>query len=73
MQVGMEVQILSPGMEHGEETDFGAEMFGVVGNGEERCGGGAEENALDYFFVLEADGGQRFRDGEHHMEVFDGQ
>jgi len=29
----MKHQVLSPGMEHGEEADFGAEMFRVGGNG----------------------------------------
>jgi len=30
MQVRMEMQILTPGVEHGEEADGGSEMFGIV-------------------------------------------
>jgi hypothetical protein len=29
----MEHQVLSPGMQGGEEADLGAEIFGVSGNG----------------------------------------
>jgi phage gp16-like protein len=32
MKMGMEKQILSPGVKHGEEADLGAEMFGIGSN-----------------------------------------
>src|SRR5262249_26041286 len=33
VQVGMEMKILSPGMQDGEEAGLRAQMFGVTGNG----------------------------------------
>jgi hypothetical protein len=40
VQVGMKQQHLPPGMEHREETEFGAEMLGIGGDrGQGLCGG----------------------------------
>jgi hypothetical protein len=36
MQMGMKLQFLTPGMEHAEEADFGAEMAGITGDFEQR-------------------------------------
>ena len=35
VQMGMQVQILAPGMEHGEEPNLCSQMFGVVCNGKQ--------------------------------------
>src|SRR5881227_2209699 len=53
VQVGMKVKVLAPGMEHGKEADFHAQMFGVAGNGEQGFRRGAEENVVDDVFVVE--------------------
>jgi hypothetical protein len=42
MQVGMIEQVLPPGVENGEETDPGAQVFRVGRDGEQRFRGGAE-------------------------------
>src|SRR5450432_594363 len=57
MQVGMEVKVLPPGMERGEEAGFHAQTLGVAGNGEQGIGDGAEENVVDDLLVVEGDGG----------------
>jgi hypothetical protein len=44
----MEMKILSPGMQDGEEADLRAQMFGVADNGEEGVGGRAEEKIQGY-------------------------
>ena len=42
MQMGMKLQFLTPGMEHAEEADFGAEMAGITGDFEQRFRTGLE-------------------------------
>ena len=60
-------------MEHGGEADPGAEMLRVGGDGEERLGGGAEQQVVDHGLVLEGDGGDRRRQGEDDVVVGHGQ
>jgi hypothetical protein len=69
MQVRMKVKGLTPGMEHGEKARLHAETFGVAGNGEQGFGGGAEEEAVGDFLVVEGNGGDRLGECEDHMEV----
>src|ERR1700722_2486892 len=65
----MEMQVLTPGMQHGKETNVSAEQSGVAGGFKQRGCGSAEQDRVDLFRVLErqpADlGGQR----EHDMEI----
>jgi hypothetical protein len=61
MEVGMKKQVLPPTMQHGEEADLGAEMFGIGSNGAQGFGCGPEENAVHDFFVLVCNGGNLFR------------
>ncbi|MBB4276686.1 hypothetical protein GGE12_004483 [Rhizobium mongolense] len=69
MQVGMVQQILPPGVQYGEEADLGAEMLGVGGDGAQRLGGGAEEQAVDERLVLVSDGGDGLRQCEDDVKV----
>ena len=48
-------------------------MFGIGSDGEQRLGGGAEENAVDDALVLVGDGGNLFGEGEDDVEIPDGQ
>jgi len=54
VEVRMEVHILAPTMEDPEEAEFHSETFGR--GEEERLGGGAEEDSVDDFFVVEGEG-----------------
>src|ERR1700676_1808609 len=69
MQVGMKEEILSPTVEHGEEADFGAEMFGIGSDGRQGFGGGSEQNAVDEIFVLVSNSRDRFREGEDDIKI----
>ena len=73
MQVGMKVKILTPGMEYCEEAHFYSQTLGVAGNGEQGFRGGAEQEVVDDFFVVEGDGGDGLGECEDHMEVLGGQ
>ncbi len=73
MQVGMEVEILPPGVEDGEKAGFHTEALGVSGNGEESLGGDAEEQVVDEFLVVEGNRGERGGEREDHVKVGSGQ
>jgi hypothetical protein len=61
MQMGMKVKVLAPGVEDSEEADLGAEVPGIASDGEQRLRGGAEENIVNRFPVVESKSGNRFR------------
>lgn len=43
VDMGMEHQVLSPGMEHAEEPDFGAQMLGISRDLTQSCSAGSEQ------------------------------
>src|ERR1700687_5697165 len=57
-------------MKDREEAQVYAQSFGVAGDGQQGLGGGAEEDAVDNFFVVESNVGDRLGDSEDHVEVF---
>ena len=69
MQVGMKEQILSPTVQHGEEADLGAQMFGIGSDGGQGLGRGSEQNAVDEIFVLVSNGGDLFGEREDDMKI----
>jgi len=73
MHMGVMQQVLSPGVEDGKETEPGAEVFGVGGEGEQGGGAGAKQEVIDELGVLQSEVGQRGGKGEHDVEVGDGQ
>ena len=46
------LKILSPGVEHTEETDFGAKMLGIGGDLQKSGGAGAEQQVIDNLLIL---------------------
>jgi len=56
MQVGMMMQLLAPGVQHGEATDLGPEMLRVPGDILEALGDGAKEQAIEVAGVLQRQG-----------------
>ena len=52
MQMGMVEKGLSPGMEHGEESDLRAQMLGVGRDGAQRLPGSPEQNVVDDLLIL---------------------
>src|ERR1700686_701496 len=65
----MKHEVLSPAVQHGEETDLRAEVFGIRGDGSQSLGRGTEENPVERLLVLESDGGDFLRHGEDDMKV----
>jgi hypothetical protein len=73
MDVRMVVQVLTPGVEHGDEADLGPEVPRIGGDRLQRPGGGAEQDGVDRLLVLEGDLGRQCGQREHDVEVRDRQ
>ena len=65
----MEVKVLAPGVEDGEEAEFRAQVFGIAADGEQRFRGGSEEDVVDHLLVVESQLRNLLRDGEDDMEI----
>jgi hypothetical protein len=57
VNVGMNLKILPPSVEHTEETDLGAQVLGIGGNLQQRRGAGVEQEVIDDFLVLQSEPG----------------
>ena len=58
VNVGVMLQLLIPGVEDTEETDLSAQTPGIRGDLHQCLGTGAEEQAVNHFFVLQCQRGQ---------------
>ena len=69
MEMRVMVELLAPGVEHGEAADLRAEMLGGPGDVLERLGDGAKEEAIEVAGILEGQGPQSVRQGKDDMDV----
>src|SRR5919109_1119331 len=65
----VELQVLSPAVKYGEETEPGSQMLRVGPDRNQSLGGGAEENAVHHSLVLKGDRGNLFRHREYDVKV----
>src|ERR1700684_3107116 len=65
----MSLERLSPGVEHTQETDLGAEMLGIGGNLHQGRGAGAKQEVVDDLLVLQRQPRQLVGDREDDMDV----
>ena len=54
-------EFLIPGVEHTEEADLRAEMFGIASDFEEGCGTGLQQEMVQEFLVLQGERRQFMR------------
>src|SRR6266436_7999313 len=73
MQMWMIVQVLTPGMQDGEETEFGSQMAGIAGNAEQGLGGNTKEQVVERRLVVEHQLGDGFWNSEDNVEILDRQ
>ena len=69
MQVWMMEQILTPGVEHCEETDLCSQVLWISGDSTQGLGGGPEENAVNDLFVLVGQSGNLLRHCKDNVEI----
>src|SRR5258705_3787322 len=69
MDMGMEPELLIPGMQHGEEADFRAKVFRIASDFEKCFRTGAEQQIVDDFLVLQSQWSKLRRKCEDHMDV----
>ena len=69
MQVRMKREILTPGVQHREESDFGTQMLGVCRDSLQGFGNGVEQDIVDGVCVLRGNCGNLFGHGKHDVEV----
>ena len=69
----MVLEVLSPGMEHAEQTDVGTQMLRVATDFEQRSGTCAEEQVVEQPLVLEHESRELVRQRKDDMEVGYGQ
>src|SRR5260370_3409418 len=69
MDMGMEPELLTPGMQHGEEADLRAEVFRISSEFEKGFCTGAEQEIVDDFLVLQSQWSKLWRKCEDHMDV----
>ena len=65
----MVVQVLAPAVQHRDQADLGAQMFGIGGDRAQRLGRGPEQDRVDHRLVLEGDRRDRRRQREDDMEI----
>ena len=73
MNMGVVLQVLSPSMKHRKESDFGAQVLGIGGNGSEGLGRHPEEEMVNLAFVLQSDGREGCGQGKDHVKILDRQ
>jgi len=54
VDVGMQPELLVPGVEHTEKADLSSEMCGVASDFEKSFCASAKQQTIDYFFVLQS-------------------
>jgi len=73
MHVRVMFEFLIPGVEHTEEADLGAEMFGIASDCEEGCGTGLQQEMVQEFLVLKGERRQLMGQGKDNMDVARGE
>ncbi len=69
MDMRVMVEILAPGVEHGDETGFSPQMPRIGGDRLQCLGRRPEQDGVDCLLVLERDLGNRRGHGEHDVEI----
>jgi len=69
--MGMVMQRLPPGMQHGEEADLRPQMVRIACHGQEGLGHRLKEEGIHPPRVLEREWAQAMWEGKHHMDIGD--
>jgi hypothetical protein len=69
MDMGVEMELLGPGVQHREHADRAADMAGVAGHLDDRFGGGRHQRAVAVALVSAQGGAQFLGHGDGDVEV----
>ena len=69
MDMRVKFELLIPSVQHAEEADLGAEMFGIASDFEKGFRTGAEQEIVDDLLILQGQWCQLARQGEDNMDV----
>ena len=69
MDMGMQLQVLAPGVQHRQHADLGAQMLRIGGDLDQGLGGGPHQQTVDFTRVGQRDRVQRPRERENDVEV----
>ena len=73
MNVGMQKQVLSPGVQDADHADLGAQVFVIDGDLQQGLRAGSEQQVVEQTRVLQGQHIEFVRHSEHDMEVAGGQ
>ena len=65
----MKLEVLSPTVKHGEETDLSPEVLGIGCDGGQSLGRDTEKNAVNHLLILIGDRRDRLWHREHDVKV----
>ena len=66
VQVGVEGQLLAPGVEHGQDADASPQVLGIGGDLQQGFGAGLKEQLIDNLLIVERQPRKFVRQGEDH-------
>ena len=69
MDVRVELKVLAPGVQHGQDTGLGTQELGIGGQLEHGLGGGPQEQVVDDAGIGQCDRVEGVREREDDMEV----
>jgi hypothetical protein len=72
MQMRMMLQILTPGVEDGDEADLRAQVLGSRCDRAQGLGGGVKQDVVDYGLILIRNRGDGLGQRKDHVEVLNG-
>jgi hypothetical protein len=73
MQVRMEEQVLSPGVQQGREANLRTQTSGIGGKSQQGRRGRVEEQIIEATLIVQEQGMQQIGNREDDVEVRDGQ
>ena len=73
MDMRMNLQILSPGVQDAEKSDLRAQVLWISCDLQQRCGAGTEQKVIDDLLVVQSQPREFVRNRKDHMHVFNRQ
>ena len=72
MHMRMMLQILTPGMEYGDEANLRTQVLGSSGDRTQGLGGSVKQDVVDHSLILIRNRGDRLGQRKDHVEVLNG-